>query len=106
MVIDQTRNPHDYNRPSSNKHPSSHDPQSLPSAKRHKTVSGPGPVEPTTVIPSTNEDEPRFIRQVHTETPPQRENPVNEAPVLEPTSTDKLIAGIWRQLYLPVQLTQ
>ena len=60
----------------------------------------------TTAIP-TNEDEPRSIRQVHMEIRlPQRKKPVNEAPVLEPTSTDKLIAGIWRQVYSPVQLTR
>lgn len=49
------------------------------------------------------------VRQVHSDTRfPQRKNPSRDtsAPVLEPTSTDKLIAGIWRQVFSPVQLSR
>ncbi|KAL2814693.1 SET domain protein [Aspergillus cavernicola] len=48
------------------------------------------------------------IRQVHSDTRfPQRKKPRQEfsLPILEPTSADKLIAGIWRQLHSPVQLS-
>ena len=118
MATDQTKDSYDYNKPKlsqdqidvvQNKHPSSHDFHSPPSPKRHKTVSGLSPVKSTTTTASipTSKDESISIRQVHTETRlPQRKKPVNDAPVLEPTSTDKLIAGIWRQLYSPVQLTR
>lgn len=49
------------------------------------------------------------IRQVHSDTRfPQRKKPGHDsaAPVLEPTSTDKLIAGIWRQVFSPVRLNR
>ncbi|GKZ47209.1 hypothetical protein AbraIFM66951_010560 [Aspergillus brasiliensis] len=49
------------------------------------------------------------VRQVHSDTRfPQRKNPRQEylMPVLEPTSADKLIAGIWRQLHSPVKLSR
>ncbi|KAE8149005.1 SET domain-containing protein [Aspergillus avenaceus] len=49
------------------------------------------------------------VRQVQSDTRfPQRKKPGRDdaAPVLEPTSTDKLIAGIWRQVYSPVQLSR
>lgn len=49
------------------------------------------------------------VRQVHSDTRfPQRKNPRQEysLPVMEPTSADKLIAGIWRQLHSPVKLSR
>ncbi|RHZ55386.1 hypothetical protein CDV55_103869 [Aspergillus turcosus] len=94
--------------------------------KRHKTVSGLRPsrhLEPagTTVEspePDHSDDTPPIedqdtvsasVRQVHSDTGfPQRRKAGqdNAAPVLEPTSTDKLIAGIWRQMYSPVKLSR
>lgn len=55
---------------------------------------------------SDSQDE-SSARQVHTETRfPLRKKPTKDTPVLEPTSTDKLIAGIWRQLFSSVQLSR
>ncbi|PQE15006.1 SET domain protein [Rutstroemia sp. NJR-2017a BVV2] len=87
-------------------------------SKRRKTVSG------LRLAPSTasNADQTesdsdsqcpptpikRSIRQFHCETRfPQRKKPRNDGapPVLEPTSADKLIAGIWKQVYSPVKLS-
>ncbi|KAL3452086.1 hypothetical protein BJX65DRAFT_320813 [Aspergillus insuetus] len=47
------------------------------------------------------------IRQVHSDIGfPQRKDPKDlKPPALEPSSTDKLLAGIWRQIYSPVKLT-
>ena len=118
VTTDQTRDPYDCNKPKlsqdqvelvQNKHPFRNESNSSPPSKRHKTVNDLKPVKSTTTTAAipTSQDEPLSVRQVHTETRlPQRKKPVNDAPVLEPTSTDKLIAGIWRQLYSPVQLTR
>ncbi|KAL4893833.1 SET domain-containing protein [Aspergillus ambiguus] len=100
-------------------------PQSLPNndidtrqAKRRKTVSGLrlAPTRhastPTERELSSDDQDPAAaaatlkpsVRQVHSDTRfPQRKKPGHEsaAPVLEPTSTDKLIAGIWRQVIEP-----
>ncbi|KAK6813275.1 hypothetical protein RU639_011051 [Aspergillus parasiticus] len=57
----------------------------------------------------TDDAQKSSVRQVHSDTRfPQRKNPSKDtsAPVLEPTSTDKLIAGIWRQVFSPVQLSR
>lgn len=82
---------------------------SPPSPKRRKT-SGMRPVKPTESAPHTpenSEDGASSVRQVHTETRfPQRKNSGKDVPVLEPTSMDKLIAGIWKQLFSTVQLTR
>lgn len=86
------------------------DTQGLRSPKRRKTSSlQSNPATPPPAPNSENgpEDGPSSVRQVHTETRfPQRKKPGKEGPVLEPTSTDRLIAGIWRQLFSPVQLTR
>ncbi|KAF4180084.1 hypothetical protein CNMCM7927_001469 [Aspergillus lentulus] len=94
--------------------------------KRHKTVSGLRPsrhLQPagTTVESpepdhsgdtSSTEDQSTVygsVRQVHSDTGfPQRRKAGQDyaAPVLEPTSTDKLIAGIWRQMHSPVKLSR
>lgn len=47
-------------------------------------------------------------RQCHINTRfPQRRNPANDSaiPVVQPTSADKLISGIWRQLHSRINLT-
>ncbi|KAB8223395.1 hypothetical protein BDV33DRAFT_189028 [Aspergillus novoparasiticus] len=57
----------------------------------------------------TDDAQKSSVRQVHSDTRfPQRKNPSKDTsvPVLEPTSTDKLIAGIWRQVFSPVQLSR
>jgi len=84
---------------------------SLP--KRRKTASGLHPVKQSVSASSLtpeaegNDNEPSSVRQLHTETRfPQRKKPGKDAPVLEPTSTDKLIAGIWKQLFSSVHLTR
>ncbi|OJJ88953.1 uncharacterized protein ASPGLDRAFT_138998 [Aspergillus glaucus CBS 516.65] len=68
------------------------------------------PVKPTESAPHTpenSEDGASSARQVHTETRfPQRKKSGKDVPVLEPTSMDKLIAGIWKQLFSSVQLTR
>ncbi|GFF39863.1 SET domain-containing protein SNOG_11806 [Aspergillus udagawae] len=93
--------------------------------KRHKTVSGLRPSrhlqpagttvespEPAHSGDSHSEDQDTAsgsVRQVHSDTGfPQRRKAGQDyvAPVLEPTSTDKLIAGIWRQMYSPVKLSR
>lgn len=94
--------------------------------KRHKTVSGLRPsrhLQPArTIVESLEEDHSgdtsstedqstvsRSVRQLHSDTGfPQRRKARQDyaAPVLEPTSTDKLIAGIWRQIYSPVKLSR
>ncbi|PLB54686.1 SET domain-containing protein [Aspergillus steynii IBT 23096] len=58
---------------------------------------------------SVSDSQTHSIRQVHSDTGfPQRKKPGrdNAAPVMEPTSTDKLISGIWRQVFSPVQLSR
>ncbi|RDW70886.1 SET domain-containing protein [Aspergillus mulundensis] len=99
------------------------DHESRPS-KRHKTVSGlrlphssslekskARPLhtkEASNSHPHDNES-PKSIRQVHSDTRfPQRAKPGQglDPPVLEPTSSDKLISGIWRQVYSSVQLSR
>ena len=83
--------------------------QAPPSPKRRKTVSSLRPVkQATSATPAPDrEDGSSSVRQVHTETRfPQRKKRAKEGPVLEPTSTDRLISGIWRQLFSPVQLTR
>ncbi|CBF89950.1 hypothetical protein AN0219.2 [Aspergillus nidulans FGSC A4] len=92
-------------------------------SKRHKTVSGLRlPSHSSTgntklgIIPNgetSNDDSqdaaPKSSRQVHSDTRfPQRAKRDQglEPPVLEPTSSDKLIAGIWRQIYSSVQLSR
>lgn len=89
------------------------------SSKRRKTVSGlrlaPAPakqIEPTeddnNDLESTGTVAPKSVRQFHSDTRfPQRSKPGQgiSPPVLEPSSTDKLIAGIWRQVYSSVQLS-
>lgn len=82
---------------------------SPPSPKRRKT-GGMRPVKQTEsapLMPENSEDGAPSARQVHTETRfPQRKKLGKEVPVLEPTSVDKLIAGIWKQLFSSVQLTR
>ncbi|KAG2420915.1 hypothetical protein HFD88_000529 [Aspergillus terreus] len=108
------------------------DPNSLPNndidtrlSKRRKTVGGlrlaPTSNASTASETESNSDEQSStaaadassrkssIRQVHSDTRfPQRKKPGHDsaAPVLEPTSTDKLIAGIWRQVFSPVRLNR
>ncbi|KAF9882797.1 hypothetical protein FE257_005145 [Aspergillus nanangensis] len=116
--------------PDPNDHPLT--PQSLSNSdvelrpsKRRKTVSGLR-LAPAGITPATTETESdchdqdasatvtphgslkSSIRQVHSDTRfPVRKKPGHDsAPVLEPTSTDKLISGMWRQVYSPVQLTR
>ncbi|RAL07351.1 SET domain-containing protein [Aspergillus homomorphus CBS 101889] len=51
----------------------------------------------------------QFVRQVHSDTRFPLRKKSGEGlplPVLQPTSADKLIAGIWRQLHSPVQLSR
>ena len=83
--------------------------QGNPSPKRRKTVSSLRPVKHSasaTPAPDS-EDGSLSVRQVHTETRfPQRKKPAKEGSVLEPTSTDRLISGIWRQLFSPVQFAR
>ncbi|KAI2991445.1 hypothetical protein CBS147344_1588 [Aspergillus niger] len=93
--------------------------------KRRKTVSALRPAKATTIQPDESRDHEYesldleaaadssgtkpSVRQVHSDTRfPQRKNPRQEysLPVLEPTSADKLIAGIWRQLHSPVKLSR
>ncbi|OJJ75247.1 hypothetical protein ASPBRDRAFT_173059 [Aspergillus brasiliensis CBS 101740] len=104
--------------------PDTYDPHNHPH-KRRKTTSTLRPAKVATIPQnaSINDDResldsepptnPRgnrpSIRQVHSDTRfPQRKNPRQEylMPVLEPTSADKLIAGIWRQLHSPVKLSR
>ncbi|GAQ33213.1 SET domain protein [Aspergillus niger] len=98
--------------------------QSYPN-KRRKTISTLRPAQATTIHPETSVDaeydslsseaaagssgSKPSVRQVQSDTRfPQRKNPRQEysLPVLEPTSADKLIAGIWRQLHSPVKLSR
>ncbi|KAL5002006.1 hypothetical protein BDV10DRAFT_158078 [Aspergillus recurvatus] len=100
--------------------PDDHDPRPL---KRHKTVSGlrlPRSSSADKNNPRLAQNQetsheyphdamPKSIRQVHSDTRfPQRAKPGQglEPPVLEPTSSDKLISGIWRQIYSSVQLSR
>lgn len=48
------------------------------------------------------------VRQVHSDTrfPQRKRSNKHTVPVLEPTSADKLIAGIWRQLHSSVRLSR
>ncbi|KAJ0413310.1 SET domain protein [Aspergillus carlsbadensis] len=64
------------------------------------------PSTPTNQIETATVEEPS-VRQVHSDTGfPQRMNPKDlKPPVLEPSSTDKLLAGIWRQIYSPLKLS-
>ncbi|OJJ40842.1 hypothetical protein ASPWEDRAFT_56140 [Aspergillus wentii DTO 134E9] len=83
-------------------------PQSIESNhpnKRRKTSSFSGSIP----IESAKHHDPTHphTRQVHSDTRfPQRKKPETDGIVLEPTSTDKLIAGIWRQLFSSVKLSQ
>ena len=48
------------------------------------------------------------VRECHISTRlPQRRNPAKDiaVPVAKPTSADKFISGIWRQLHSPISLT-
>ncbi|KAI9375784.1 hypothetical protein BJX61DRAFT_493067 [Aspergillus egyptiacus] len=85
--------------------------------KRHKTVSGlrlPRPTGTAKGNPSRESDSQDelykpSVRQVHSDTRfPQRRKPGQDGipPPLEPTSTDKLLAGIWRQVHSPVELSR
>ncbi|KAL2803422.1 hypothetical protein BJX63DRAFT_67995 [Aspergillus granulosus] len=80
------------------------------SSKRRKTVG-------TLCLPSATANKQTgtaiakesSVRQVHSDTSfPQRKKPSQDfaPPVLEPSSTDKLISGIWRQLHSPVNLSR
>ncbi|GFN15319.1 SET domain-containing protein [Aspergillus tubingensis] len=108
----------------SNKCRDNEDAQSYPN-KRRKTISNLRPAKATTIHPGRSLDaeyeslssaaaadssgSKPSVRQVHSDTRfPQRKNPRQEysLPVLEPTSADKLIAGIWRQLHSPVKLSR
>ncbi|KAL4887658.1 hypothetical protein BJY04DRAFT_176372, partial [Aspergillus karnatakaensis] len=94
--------------------------ENLRPSKRHKTTSGlrlPHSSSTKQQGPSGSCDNEtlddlassKSTRQVHTDTRfPQRVKPGQgiSPPVLEPTSTDKLIAGIWRQVHSPVQLSR
>ncbi|KAL4936218.1 hypothetical protein BDV06DRAFT_228108 [Aspergillus oleicola] len=92
-------------------------------SKRHKTVGGLQlphshrkkqgakirPIQDEAIGNEINSDAPKSIRQVESETRfPQRAKPGQglEPPVLEPTSTDRLIAGIWKQVYSSVKLSR
>lgn len=64
-----------------------------------------------TLVPesSVSDSQTPSVRQVHSDTGfPQRKKPGRDqsVPVMEPTSTDKLISGIWRQVYSHVQLNR
>ncbi|KAL4985941.1 hypothetical protein BDW68DRAFT_198348 [Aspergillus falconensis] len=100
--------------------PDDHD---LRPSKRHKTLSGLRLPDSSSGdktkprLPQSQEAShgyshdamPKSIRQVHSDTRfPQRAKPGQglEPPVLEPTSSDKLISGIWRQIYSSVRLSR
>ncbi|PQE06038.1 SET domain protein [Rutstroemia sp. NJR-2017a BBW] len=77
-------------------------------SKHRKTISGLR-LAPSTSSTADSSATPikRQIRQFHCETRfPQRKKPRTDGapPVLEPTSADKLIAGIWKQVFSPVKL--
>ncbi|EPS31287.1 hypothetical protein PDE_06242 [Penicillium oxalicum 114-2] len=92
---------------------------------RRKTVSGLRPsvssiplarTEPSVADSDSNdEDDPNshgvlnqpIVRQLHSARFPQRQNPTTgtEAPTLQPSSIDKLICGIWRQVHSPTTLS-
>ncbi|KGO64372.1 hypothetical protein PITC_022710 [Penicillium italicum] len=93
---------------------------------RHKTVSGLRPSKSSAIAvatedsgsdsdadtgsrlrPSNTRIEPS-VRQFHSDTRiPQRKKPMKDAavPSLQPSSIDKFIAGIWRQVHSPVTLS-
>ncbi|KAF3025413.1 hypothetical protein E8E15_010088 [Penicillium rubens] len=91
---------------------------------RHKTVSGLRPSKSSAIAVETEESdsdpdtgsrlrpsnvriEPS-VRQFHSDTRfPQRKRPRKDAatPALQPSSVDKFIAGIWRQVHSPVTLS-
>lgn len=93
---------------------------------RHKTVSGLRPSKSAAIAvatensgsdsdadtgtrlrPSNVRIEP-LVRQFHSDTRfPQRKKPTKDAavPTLQPSSIDKFIAGIWRQVHSPVTLS-
>ena len=93
---------------------------------RHKTVSGLRPSKSSAIAVATEDSgsdsdtdtgtrlrpsnvriEPS-VRQFHSDTRfPQRRKPTKDAavPTLQPSSIDKFIAGIWRQVHSPVTLS-
>lgn len=91
---------------------------------RHKTVSGLRPSKSSAIAVTTEESdsdpdtgsrlrpsnvriEPS-VRQFHSDTRfPQRKKPMKDSatPALQPSSIDKFIAGIWRQVHSPVTLS-
>ncbi|KAI2704637.1 hypothetical protein CBS147354_9631 [Penicillium roqueforti] len=93
---------------------------------RHKTVSGLRPSKSSAIAVATEDSgsdsdaetgsrlrpsnvriEPS-VRQFHSDTRiPQRKKPTKDAavPTLQPSSIDKFIAGIWRQVHSPVTLS-
>ncbi|KAJ5190591.1 SET domain-containing protein [Penicillium cinerascens] len=93
---------------------------------RHKTVSGLRPSKSSAIAvvtedsgsdsdtntgvrlrPSNVRIEPSF-RQLHSDTRfPQRKRPTKSttAPTLQPSTIDKLVSGIWRQVHSPVNLS-
>ncbi|RDK41542.1 hypothetical protein M752DRAFT_301973 [Aspergillus phoenicis ATCC 13157] len=78
----------------------------IPSKPRSRSTSHTAEGHSTTAAKATARKS--SVRQVHSDMRfPRRKKPGHGgAPVLEPTSTDKLIAGIWRQVYYPVQLSR
>lgn len=93
---------------------------------KHKTVSGLRPSKSSAIAVVTDDSgsdsdartgarlrpskvriEPSF-RQLHSDTRfPQRKRPAKSttAPTLQPSTIDKLISGIWRQVHSPVNLS-
>ncbi|KAJ5926267.1 SET domain-containing protein [Penicillium verrucosum] len=93
---------------------------------RHKTVSGLRPSKSAAIAVATDNSESDsdadtgtrlrqsniriepLVRQFHSDTRfPQRKKPTKDAaaPTLQPSSIDKFIAGIWRQVHSPVTLS-
>lgn len=76
--------------------------------KRRKAVGGLRPCISGTKMagPSSNEESGMSsVRQVHSDTrfPQRKHRQEPSTPVMTPTSTDKLISGIWRQIHSEVQ---
>lgn len=76
--------------------------------KRRKAVGGLRPCVSGSKMaePSSNEESGIYsVRQVHSDTrfPQRKHRQEPSTPVMTPTSTDKLISGIWRQVHSEVQ---
>ncbi|KAL4802395.1 hypothetical protein BDV18DRAFT_164218 [Aspergillus unguis] len=84
--------------------------QAEPSPKRLKTACPPTPPKqpPQVQVQQVQQIPDKSTRQVHSDTRfPQRAKPGRDIdpPTLQPTSSDKLISGIWRQVYSSVKLS-